>query len=205
VTAVTAPAGRAGFLADAEPDDEVERLYTADLEGQGYVAHLTRVWAHSPEALAVLSYLLKRSTESAGLDQRQRAVLVAASAATLGDSYCSLAWGSRLAALAGDEAATSALTGADGSLSGAERVLARWARRVVGDPNGVTAEDVEELRQAGYDDAQVFSVTLFVALRLAFSTVNDALGAPPDAELVGRAPAAVRTAVTFGRPPAQGA
>ena len=76
---------------------------------------------------------------------------------------------------------------------------------MVGDPNGVTAEDVEELRQAGFDDGQVFSVTLFVALRLAFSTVNDALGAPPDAELVGRAPAAVRTAVTFGRPPAEDA
>ena len=149
----------------------------------------------------MLSYLLKRSTEGAGLDQRQRAVLVAASAATMGDSYCSLAWGSRLASLAGDEAATSALTGSDESLSDAERALAGWARRVVGDPNGVTAQDVDELRRAGYDDGQIFSVTLFVALRLAFSTVNDALGAPPDAELVGRAPASVRTAVTFGRPP----
>ena len=205
MTAVAAPSGRAGFLAEVEPDDEVERLYTADLEGQGYVAHLTRVWAHSPEALSVLSYLLKRSTQDAGIDERQRAVLVAASAATLGDSYCSLAWGSRLAALAGDEAATSALTGADASLSDAERALARWARRVVRDPNGVTAQDVDELRQAGYDDGQVFSVTLFVALRLAFSTVNDALGAPPDAELARRAPDAVRTAVTFGRRPAEGA
>ena len=205
MTTVVAPAGRAGFLSDAELDDEVERLYAADLEGQGYVSNLTRVWAHSPEALAVLSYLLKRSTEGAGLDQRQRAVLVAASAATMGDSYCSLAWGSRLASLAGDEAATSALTGSDESLSDAERGLAGWARRVVGDPNGVTAQDVDELRRAGYDDGQIFSVTLFVALRLAFSTVNDALGAPPDAELVGRAPASVRTAVTFGRPPAPSA
>ena len=205
MTAVTAPARRAGFLTEAAPGEEVERLYAEDLEGQGYVAHLTRVWAHSPEALAVLSYLLKRSTESAGIDLRQRAVLVAASAATLGDSYCSLAWGSRLAAIAGDEAATSALTGTDTALSDAERVLAGWARRVVGDPNGTTAQDVEELRRVGYDDGQVFSITLFIALRLAFSTVNDALGAAPDAELAGRAPTAVRTAVTFGRAPAEDA
>ena len=41
---------------------------------------------------------------------------------------------------------------------------------------------------------------LFVALRLAFSTVNDALGAAPDRELTERAPAPVRAAVTFGRP-----
>jgi hypothetical protein len=38
-----------------------------------------------------------------------------------------------------------------------------------------------------------------VALRQAFSTVNDALGAQPDSELVDRVPAEVRQAVTFGR------
>ena len=43
-------------------------------------------------------------------------------------------------------------------------------------------------------------MTLFVAARLAFSTVNDALGAAPDRELTERAPAPVRAAVTFGRP-----
>lgn len=43
---------------------------------------------------------------------------------------------------------------------------------------------------------------MYVALRLAFSTVNDALGAHPDAELADEAPAAVRDAVTWGRRPA---
>ena len=44
---------------------------------------------------------------------------------------------------------------------------------------------------------------LFVALRMAFSTVNDALGAEPDPELAATAPAVVRGAVTFDRPPAR--
>ena len=51
---------------------------------------------------------------------------------------------------------------------------------------------------AGFDDRQVMVITLFVALRQAFSTVNDALG--------GTVPCcwsacrdAVREAVTFGR------
>ena len=43
-------------------------------------------------------------------------------------------------------------------------------------------------------------ITTFVALRLAFATVNDALGAQPDAELAAGAPPAVAAAVTFGRP-----
>lgn len=43
-------------------------------------------------------------------------------------------------------------------------------------------------------------MTVYVALRIALSTVNDALGARPDAEYLTLAPAPVRDAVTFGRP-----
>ena len=59
--------------------------------------------------------------------------------------------------------------------------------------------DVESLRAAGFDDADLLAITVYVALRIAFSTVNDVLGAQPDQQL-GDAPAVVRDAVTFGRP-----
>ena len=54
----------------------------------------------------------------------------------------------------------------------------------------------------GVDDREIFEATAFVAFRLAFSTVNDALGAAPDKQLADDAPHAVRDAVSFGRPPA---
>ena len=144
-----------------------------------------------PESLAVLSYVFKRSVDTAGLDVRARSLLVAASASALGDSYCSLAFGTKLASVAGNDLAASVLTGSDEGMTDAERALATWARQVVTDPNAVTVADVDALRDVGYSDRQVFAITLFVALRLAFSTVNDALGAAPDAELVDLAPAAV--------------
>jgi alkylhydroperoxidase family enzyme len=78
--------------------------------------------------------------------------------------------------------------------------LARWARRVTGDPNSTAAADVQALRDAGFDDEQIFAITVYVALRIAFSTVNDALGARPDRRLADSVPAPVRAAVTFGRP-----
>jgi hypothetical protein len=59
---------------------------------------------------------------------------------------------------------------------------------------------VQALRNAGFTDAQTFTITVFVALRLAFSTVNDALGVRPDAALRATTPRAVLDAVTFGRP-----
>ena len=47
-------------------------------------------------------------------------------------------------------------------------------------PGSIGPEDVERLRVAGFDDAQVLRLTLFTALRVAFSTVNLALGARPE-------------------------
>jgi alkylhydroperoxidase family enzyme len=75
-----------------------------------------------------------------------------------------------------------------------------WSRQVVDDPNATTEADVERLRQAGLGDREIFEATTWIALRLAFSTINDALGARPDQELAGRVPPLVREAVTFGRP-----
>ena len=62
--------------------------------------------------------------------------------------------------------------------------MASWTRKIVKDPNATTPADLQELRDAGHTDSQIFAITTFVALRLAFSTINDALGASPDAELV---------------------
>ena len=55
----------------------------------------------------------------------------------------------------------------------------------------------------GFTDAQIFGITAFVAARLAFSTVNDALGALPDVQLRTIAPDAVRATVDWGHPTAQ--
>jgi hypothetical protein len=69
----------------------------------------------------------------------------------------------------------------------------------VREPNAITAEDVDRLRAVGLTDQEIFDVTVFVAFRLAFSTVNDALGARPDWQLAAAAPATVRDAVDYGR------
>ena len=72
------------------------------------------------------------------------------------------------------------------------------------DPNSIGADDVQDLRDAGFDDAQIVAITMLLGLRIAFSTVNDALGARPDRNLSEMAPAEVRDAVTYGRGVASG-
>ena len=93
--------------------------------------------------------------------------------------------------------AAGVLNGSDAELTDQEQAMAAWARKLARDPNATTPADVQALRNAGLDDEQIFALTTFVALRLAFSTVNDALGAQPDAQLAQSLPAGVRDAVTW--------
>ena len=171
------------FLDDAPPSPGAQRLFDDDVQGLGYVMNTSKLWAHDPAALDGLSELLGHVTDAGSLTFRQRAILVTACASALGDSYCSLAWGKKLAGDAGADVAEGVLRGDDAALDHTERALARWARQLARDPNSTTAADVQSLRAAGFDDAQIFAISVFVALRIAFSTVNDALGAQPDRQL----------------------
>jgi uncharacterized peroxidase-related enzyme len=187
------------FLGEPAATPPAQAMYDDDLESDGYVMNGSRLWAHQPQAHEALFALIEDVAGAGGLSMRERGILVTACASTLGDSYCSLAWGAKLAAETDPNLAAGVLTGADTGLSPREQAMASWARRVVADPNGTAAANVESLRVAGLDDPTIFAVTVFVALRLAFSTVNDALGAAPDAELWARTPSAVTEVVTWGR------
>jgi uncharacterized peroxidase-related enzyme len=187
------------FLTEPEPNAATEALYAGDQERVGYVMNLSRMWAHHPAAHDVLFDLVDDMATAAGLSFRDRGLLISAAASTMGDAYCSLAWGNRLAGASDGATAAGVLTGDDDALDDRERALTRWARQVARDPNATTATDVEALRAVGYDDGQVQAITTFIALRLAFSTVNEALGAVPDVQLSATVDPKVRDVVTWGR------
>lgn len=143
------------FLDEPPRTPAAQRLYDDDLARDGYVMNLTHVWAHVPAAHAGLTVLLDDQARAAGLTDRDRGVLVCAVASTLGDSYCSLAYGGRLACWADERTSVAVLTGDDDALAERDRALATWARRLARDPNGTTPQDVEALRAVGLDDRQV--------------------------------------------------
>jgi uncharacterized peroxidase-related enzyme len=193
------------FLPEPPVSAQVQALYDEDLEDDGYVSNGSRLWAHQPGTLSQLFGLMSEAFTPSGLTFRQRAILVTAAASALGDSYCSLAWGRKLGNVAGAAIAAGVLNASDGGLTDQEKAMAGWARKVARDPNATTPSDIQALRDSGLDDGQIFAVTAFVALRLAFSTINDSLGAQPDAQLARSLPQQVREAVTYGRPVAPGA
>jgi uncharacterized peroxidase-related enzyme len=189
------------FIGFPPANDAVEKLHQSDVQQLGFVMNLTRVWSWRPEMLEAFSALRGTLTAASSLTARELAVIVCASASSLGDSYCALAWGRKLAVMADEGVAKAVLMdGWNESMTDRERALSAWARQVVMDPNGSTQRQVDALRRAGLDDREIFEATLFASLRLAFSTVNDALGVAPDWQVAEAAPEEVRKAVRFGRP-----
>lgn len=189
------------YISPPPDTDDVQRHYRANAQSQGYVMNLARAWAWRPEVFEGFAALRNLLTERSSLSKRELAVLVSATAAELGDPYCALAWGTTLAKQSTPAVARAVLDGEeDSGMTTRDSALARWARKVARDPNATQPSDVEELRQAGITEREIVEATMFIGFRLAFSTVNDALGVQPDTELVEAAPHQVREAVTFGRP-----
>lgn len=190
------------FLGWYPPSEYAESLRREDLDDDGFVWTVSKLWGRMPGAVVDLFAIQRAAAKFGDLSLRHRAALVTATAATLGDSACAYAWGGKYAGWAGDpDVPLSALRGDDTALPPDERALARWARKVVNDPNATTQDDLDELRAVGFDDDRIFAATLFVALRVAFSTFNDALGLRLDQAVVDRLPTVVRDAVTWGREP----
>ena len=186
-----------------EPNDAQARAYFDDIcAKEDYVSNFNRAWAWRADLARAFVALRMQLMERTTLTERELALLVCTTARTIGDSYCSLAWGSKLATLTSAAVAADVLRGAHASaLTTREAALERWAEQVVRDPNGTTEQHIETLRRAGFDEREIFEATAFVGFRLAFSTINDALGARPDHQLVDAAAPEVRAAVTYGRPP----
>jgi uncharacterized peroxidase-related enzyme len=188
------------FLQEPPVSAQVQALYDEDLADGDYVWNVSRLWAHQPGTVRQLFGLMSETFKPSGLSFRQRGILVTAAASALGDSYCSLAWGGKLSQASDAALAAGVLNGTDVALTDQEKAMAGWARQVARDPNATTPADIQALRDTGLDDGQIFAITAFVALRLAFSTINDSLGAQPDAQLAQSLPSDVRAAVTYGRP-----
>lgn len=118
------------FLPQPRITPEVQALYDEDLAETGYVWNASRLWAYQPETVRGLFDLMSQAFKPSRLSFRQRGILVTATASTLGDSYCSLAWGGKLAAASEPDLAAGVLKGRDGELSEQEKAMADWARKV---------------------------------------------------------------------------
>lgn len=168
------------FLSDDDPRD---------------IPNYERAFAQRPEVYE--AWLGLNGAIKAGMDPRRYELVSVAVARVLTSSYCSLAHASR--ALAGGLATAGELADPS-SLPPADRAVVAFAEQVARDATSVTADDVAALRAHGLTDQDVFDVVAAATARCFFAKTLDAVGAQADATFASLEPAALRDALTVGRP-----
>lgn len=189
------------FIRTTEPHESegaVAAMYRRQQASWGYVPNYAKVFCHRPEIMARWAQLLAEIKRP--MDLRRFELATFAAAHELRNTACALAHGRRLRDFVSDDDLLAVAAGRPAAdLSEAEQALTRFARLVARDASRVTRDHVDELRAAGFTDAEVFDIAAAAAGRAFFTKLLDALGVLADAPLSG-VPAALRAALVVGRP-----
>jgi uncharacterized peroxidase-related enzyme len=189
------------YLQTVPPEEaagEVKAMYDKDLAAQGYVANYTRAFSRRPEVLQGWQALKNAITSR--MDPRLYELATVAAATAIRSSYCSLVHGNILATsyYPADKVVSIAADDTGDAVDATDAAVVRFARKVAEEAEKITQEDVDELRDLGLSDDDVFNVILAAAARCFFSKVLDATGTLPDA-LLHEIPDQLRSALTVGR------
>jgi len=189
------------YLQTLPPEDaagEVKALYDEDLAAQGYVANYTLTFSRRPDVLRAWQAL--KDAIAAGVDPRVYELATVAAATAIRSSYCSLVHGQILAGSYYPAGTVASIADGDPAetMAAADAAVVRVSRKVAEEAEKVTQEDIDELRDLGFSDDDIFSVILAAAARCFFSKVLDATGTLPDAAL-HELPDQLRSALTVGR------
>ncbi len=191
------------FIGTVSPEGAtgaVKALYDQARERFGYLPNMTRLFSHRPKVAEAWGNLLKAVREG-GLDARQYELATVAAARALRSSYCMLAHGKVLQDdfYETDQVTAIAKDFRHAALSPADVAMMEVAEKVARDATSVTRADMDNLREHGFSDPEIFDICAVAAARCFYSKLLDALGALPDAQydaLDGE----LRRTLTVGRP-----
>jgi uncharacterized peroxidase-related enzyme len=160
-----------------------------------------QAFAARPEVYAAWQQL--NGAIKAGMDPRRYELATLAAALRLRSTYCAVAHASVMLDRGLADAAELEAVVADrraAGLTDAEVAIMDLAEQVAADATAVTPEHRDRLRALGLSDADVLDVIAAAAARCFFSKALDAVGAQADARYGALEPAALRDALTVGRP-----
>lgn len=185
-------------IAPEDAEGDVREMYLRQQGAWGFVPNYARVFCHRPGVMKAWAELLRAVREP--MDDELFELVTLAAAEAIGSSYCALAHGRKLVDhYFSDEAVAGMMGGADiECLSDGQRLAMALARKVVSNSSSVTEYDVIELRDYGYDDAQIFDIVATAAARAFIARTVDSLGALPDAYFA-EMPPTLQEALCVGR------
>jgi len=183
----------------AEAQHDVLAMYQRQESAWGYVPDYAKVFCHRPEVMEGWGRMLAAIKRP--VDPRRLELVTFAVAHELKHSPCSLAHGSALARIIGEEAVIAIARGQDSDdLTEAEQAMMAFARKIARDASQINAEEVAALREIhGLRDDEIFDIAAIAASRCFFTKLLDALGSQPDQPFARLNDEFVRQ-LTVGRP-----
>ena len=178
--------------------DEVRAMYERQQASWGYIPNYAKVFSHRPEVLARWGRLLAEIRRP--MDARRFELVTFAAAHELRNSACALAHGKALTRFFPPAAVQAMAEGGDvPGLSPAERAMMDFSRKVARDATAVTQVDIDELRDGGLSDPEIFAIVATSAGRAFFTKLLDGLGVLGDSPFEAM-DAGFRDTLTVGRP-----
>ena len=185
-------------IAPQDSEGAVRDMYEHQQEHWGYVPNYAKVFCHQPEVLARWGRLLAEIRRP--MDDQRFELATFAAAHELRNTACSQAHGKALVRFIGQQAVCElAAMGRSEALTSAEVSVAAFARKVARDAASITAADVQDLREHGLTDAEIFDVVAAAAGRAFFTKMLDGLGVLADSAVLSM-DETLREALTVGRP-----
>ena len=186
----------------SESKDAVRDMYQQQQAAYGYVPNYAKVFSHRPEVMKRWANLLAAIRRP--VDSRRFELITFAAAHALRNSYCSLAHGNALTAFFDEEEVRALASDEAGeTLTAAELAMMRFARKVAVDASGISSDDIDELKQHGICEEEIFDITATAAARSFFTKILDSLGAQADVSYL-EMDQSLRQSLTVGRPIARG-
>jgi uncharacterized peroxidase-related enzyme len=182
----------------AHATGETRAMYARQQSTYGYVPNYAKVFGHRPEVMVRWGRLLAEIRRP--MDDRLFELATFAAAFELKNTACSLAHGQQLARLINDDSVQALANGEfTDSITDAEKAVTLFSRKVARDASSVNQEDVDDLKQQGFSDAEIFDIATTVAGRSFLTRILDALGVQPDVTAM-EMDEDFRNALTVGRP-----
>jgi len=174
---------------DVLPPDLRERV--AELEEKmGFIPNLFRVMAYRPDELRLfMQYHDALMDKEAGLSKAEREMIVVATSAVNHCLYCGVSHGAFLRMRSKDPRLGDqiSLNYPEADITPRQRAMLDYAVQLAEMPWTVTTDQLEELRDHGFDDDDLWDIGAITGLFAMSNRLASHLGMPPNDEFYGMA------------------
>ena len=185
-------------VSESDAIGDVKIMYESEKAGKGYVPNFAKIFSLHPKVMGAWRNLIKSIIEH--MDTRRYELITIAAAGKLHSSYCMLAHGSVLKdKFFSSEQLNEIINNPDSPLlTPVEKAIMKLAGEIVVDATSVNQMEIDNLRNLGLKDEEIFDIVTASAARCFFSKTLDALGAEPD-QIYMNLDEKLRNNLTFGK------